>query len=333
MPLNLNPFDRFWVINDCLCHHIQKHWSKEALIDKILVEVGVLISERSLIADIWQMRNSSQLRYYAPIKYSRAYKGYYYADTNYSIDKLPLTATDIKALKLAASTLSQYRNIPLLRELTDTIDKVVQIVDRGKITEGSIFSCIDFERTPFAKGTEHMELLIEAIQNKKCLVLTYKKFGSVAEEFDIHPYILKEYRKRWYVIAYNEQKRGIRIYGLDRVLSLNASVCDYKLDPSITKNYLGDCIGINTGNHKIENVVLKFIPSEGHYLKTQAMHKSQETLSDTKSGLVIRIKVIINFELIGIILGYGAKVTVMEPKILADKIVEIAHSITTNYPR
>jgi hypothetical protein len=57
LPLNLNPFDRFWVINDCLCHRTQKYWSKDALIDKILVEAGVPISERSLIADIWQRSN------------------------------------------------------------------------------------------------------------------------------------------------------------------------------------------------------------------------------------------------------------------------------------
>jgi predicted DNA-binding transcriptional regulator YafY len=219
----------------------------------------------------------------------------------------------------------------LLRELTDTIDKVVQIVDRGKITEGSIFSFIDFEKTPFAKGLEYMEPLIEAIQNKKCLALTYQKFGFAPETYDIHPYILKEYRKRWYAITYNEQKEEIRIYGLDRILELNSSACNYKTDPSITKDYLGDCIGINTGDHKVEQVILKFIPSEGHYLKTQAMHKSQETLSDTDDGLIIQIKVIINFELIGIVLGYGAKVTVLEPKILADKIVEIAHKITNNY--
>jgi predicted DNA-binding transcriptional regulator YafY len=331
LPVNLNVLARTRVINDCLCHRKGKYWSKEKLAEEIRELTQLPCSTRTVIADIRLMRQSSLLEYRAPIEHSKAHDGYYYTDSTYSIDKLPLSANDIKSLKLAASTLNQYRNVPLLSELVATIGKVVDVVEKGRIRAGSVFEFIDFERTPLASGMEFMDQLTDAIQYQKCLHLTYQKFGTKPEKYDVHPYLLKEYRNRWYVIAYNEQKEDMRTYGLDRIVALAASTCDYNKGFAVDRDYLSDCIGINLEEQVVEDVVLKFIPSEGHYLKTQKMHHSQDTVSDDKNGLVIKLRVIINFELIGIILGYGAKVTVLEPKILADKIVEIAHKITKNY--
>lgn len=321
---------RIRVINDCLCHRTKKYWSKEALAEKILEDVDIPISTSTIIGDINKMRFNSQLDYNAPIKYSKVNIGYYYTDPDYSIDKLPLNATDIKALKLAASTLNQYRNIPLLNAFTSTIDKVFRFSKHSD--QGAAVNFIDFERTPFADGLEFMDTLIEAIQEKKCLEISYRKFGNTEPEiYDFHPYLLKEYRNRWYVIGLNEQKQDIRTYGLDRIFALNPSECDYYENMRVDINYLADCVGINTEKHKIEKVRLRFLKAQGHYLKTQKMHRSQVVLQDDNDGLIIELNVIINFELIGIILGYGAQVTVLEPLSLANKIVEIANKTLTNY--
>jgi len=297
----------------------------------ILEDADIVISTSSIIGDINKMRNSRQLRYNAPIGYSKVYDGYYYTDPDYSIDNLPLNATDLKALKLAASTLNQYRNIPLLNAFTSTIDKVIRFSKRSD--QGAVLNFIDFERTPFATGMEYIDTIIEAIQDKKCLEISYRKFGEAESGvYDFHPYLLKEYRNRWYVIGFNENRGELRTYGLDRITALMPSICDYKVDTQVDKDYLADCIGINIEKQKVETVKLKFIESEGHYLKTQKMHRSQVVMSDDSDGLVIELNVIINFELIGIILGYGALVTVLEPKSLADKIVDIANKTISNYP-
>lgn len=332
MPVNLNILARIRVINDCLCHRKEKYWSKEKLAEEIRELTQLPCSTRTVIADIRLMRQSSLLEYHAPIEHSKANDGYYYTDSTYSIDKLPLSANDIKSLKLAASTLNQYRNVPLLSELVTTIGKVIDVVEKGKIREGSIFEFIDFERTPLASGMEFMDQLTDAIQHQRCLKLSYQKFGAKPEKFDIHPYLLKEYRNRWYVIAYNEQKKDMRTYGLDRIVSLSTTACEYNKGFAVDRDYLSDCIGINLEDQLVENILLKFIPSEGHYLKTQKMHRSQEIISDDKDGLVIQLRLIVNFELIGIILGYGAKVTVIAPLHLKKQIVKISKKIHNNYP-
>ena len=43
---------------------------------------------------------------------------------------------------------------------------------------------------------------------------------SRAEALLVHPYLLKEYRNRWYVIAWNPDRSDYRTYGLDRMESV-----------------------------------------------------------------------------------------------------------------
>lgn len=330
LPVNLNILARIRVINDCLCHRGQKYWTKEALIEAIKEAHGFKISGRTLDSDILALRTSSLLGYQAPIKYSKSPKGFYYTDRDYSIDKLPLSAEDIKSLRLAASTLSQYRNIPMLSELTSSIGKVVDVVQKGNIRAGSIYEFIDFERTPLALGMEFLDQLTDAIQQQLCLSITYQKFGASPETYDIHPYLLKEYRNRWYVIAHNAQKAGIRTYALDRIKALERSDCTYDRSKAVGRDYLSGCIGMNLASGQTEEVVLQFTAAEGHYVLTQKMHRSQEVLPDS-DGVTIKLDVIINFELIGIILSYGANVKVLKPQRLADKIVAISKDISEKY--
>ncbi|WP_276090318.1 WYL domain-containing protein [Pedobacter sp. JY14-1] len=328
-----NQLARFRVINDCLTSP-KKFWSKTDLLRKIS-NIDIDVSNRTLDGDIALMRHCQQLNYKAPIKYCRINKGYHYTDPDYSIDHLPLNQSDIKALELAATTLAQYQYIPIMKEFNTTIEKIIRVVNRAKRSNyESILDFIIFEKTPVALGLEHTDTLIEAIQSKRSLSIIYQKFGYEPSPSQIfHPYFLKEYRNRWYVIGFNETKNEVRTYGLDRIKTLQFAPNKYILDTTFdNKEYLGHCVGINLGSGKIETVRLLFSPSEGYYPKTQPLHKSQIIVeSCPEKGLTLEYQLIINYEFIGIILSYGADVKVLEPNWLADKIVRISNSTALQY--
>ncbi len=325
MSQNKQQISRIKVINRCLCNG--GYWTKQRLIKEIS-EIDINICERTLDNDISLMRNSQQLKYNAPIQFCKTNKGYHYTDSNYSIDKLPLNDIDIKKLELAATTLKQYQYIPLMNEFTTTIDKIIRVVNRAKQSNHeSILDFIEFEKTPVALGLNFIDTLIDCIQHKTALLLEYKKFGSdISSSQIVHPYFLKEYRNRWYVIAYNQPNQKIQTYGLDRIMSLAESNALYIENTMInTKEYLGSCVGINLMEQKIETVRLLFTPKEGYYLKTQALHKSQKIIEDNpQKGLLLDYDLIINYEFIGILLSYGSDIKVIAPASLADKVVEIS---------
>lgn len=321
---------RIRIINDCL----QKggFWSKQRLIDKI-AEADIKISSRTFDNDIYLMRYCPQLNYNAPIESTK--KGYRYTEPDYSIDKIPLNEKDIKALSIAATTLGQYKYLPLMQEFTTIIDRVIRVVNRVKQSEHeSILDFIVFEKTPVATGLESVNTIIDAIQTNSTLIISHQKFGEQKPtKITVHPYFLKEYRNRWYLIGLSDERKQIRTYGLDRVINIELSGKPYIKNSLINpKTFFDNCVGINDAEGKPEIVKLLFTPAEGHYLKTQAIHKSQKILEDCpKNGLLLEYNVIINYEFTGIILGYGSDVKVIEPKSLADKIVEIADRIKSKY--
>jgi len=332
MSNNKQPTARIRVINECLSKG--GYWTKKDLIDEIL-KIDLKISERTLDNDISLMRNCQQLRYNAPIEFSYLHKGYFYTEPDYSVDKLPLNQTDIRALEVAATTLKQYQYIPIMKEFTNTIDKIIRVVNRAKKSNHeSILDFIEFEKTPVALGLEFIDPFIDAIQDSKALNISYQKFGQEPSDSQIiHPYFLKEYRNRWYAVAFNEDKNEIRTYALDRIKVLTENLCPYIKNEFInTKDYLSNCVGINLMHKNIETVKLHFTSKEGNYLKTQPLHKSQIIIEDSiENGLLLEYKLIINYEFIAIILGYGSDVKVIKPESLADKIADISRRTLEQY--
>ena len=60
------------------------------------------------------------------------------------------------------------------------------------------------------RGNEYLELLLNAINQKQTVQFSYYNF--VKEEKTIrrvHPYLLKEYRNRWYLIGKSELKNKV----------------------------------------------------------------------------------------------------------------------------
>ena len=56
------------------------------------------------------------------------------------------------------------------------------------------------------------------------------------------------------------------------------------------------------------------------YVLTKPLHHSQQLLKEEEKGIIIRIDVVVNFELEREILGFGECMKVLAPKTLAAKI-------------
>ena len=56
------------------------------------------------------------------------------------------------------------------------------------------------------------------------------------------------------------------------------------------------------------------------YVLTKPLHPSQTVLKEDETGLVIRIDVVLNFELEREILGFGESVKMLAPKLLVSRV-------------
>lgn len=334
MPQNKQALVRMRVIDECLRSRSKKYWSKAELIQRIS-ERDINISERSLDYDLYLMRHCSQLKYNAPIEYLKKENGYYYTDSNYSINNFPLNEVELNALATAADTFSQYKHVAVFSDFAATVNKVVNLVQQISYERpGKGGNFIDFERAPYSKGNEHLDTLIAAARNKYPIRLSYLKFDDTQpKERTVSPYLLKEYRNRWYLVGLQHEKGDLRKFALDRIYSLMPAEGEYfiKTEDFNPELYFKNTIGISLEDSKVENIVLSFTPHDGNYIKTQHLHGSQEILIDDEKELRIKLRVVINYELIATVLSFGKNVKVLAPENLRHEMLKTFEACRSMY--
>lgn len=327
MPANKYALLRYRIIDRCLTNTARPFPSKEDM--RLACETalygsdGEQISESTIEKDLWAMRNEGELGYYAPIAYSKAHRGYFYEDPDYTINNINLNDEDLSALNFAAETLIQFKNIPLFRRYHSAIDKVVsRLRINPDPNDQSSDAFIQFEEAPEVKGLEYLEPLVDAIRQRKQVTVGYRKFTDAQDSIHtLDPYLLKEYRNRWYLIAWHADKRDHRTYALDRIRSLERKEKSFKVatnfDPDRFFRY---SIGITEFNSKPVEVVLHCRQILGQYLESQPLHKSQHLKWRSDGSAEVSLVVLITYELINEILGYGQAMEVLEPELLRTHI-------------
>lgn len=335
MSINKLALIRYKTIDNCLRNRMRK-WTLENLVeacsDALYDYEGITkgVSIRTIQSDIQTMR-SDKLGYNAPIIVTDK-KFYSYEDRHYSITNIPLTKQDVDTLSEVVDVLQQFKGFQYFEELNDILkrleDKVYRQKHKGR-------SYIKFENNVLLKGLSFIDPLHKAILHKQVVAIQYQSFKArEANQIIFHPYLLKEYRNRWFVLGKKQDSKHIMILALDRIQSIKIlHTEDYiKNDLIDIDHFFDDVIGVTKMLHQKPNaIVLKIDKGNAPYILTKPLHSSQKILRRDEEGLIFSIEVIWNFELEREILGFGEAIQVLSPKRLVDKIFKRIHKMSTVY--
>ena len=324
MPINKLALVRYKTIDNCLQNHYRK-WTLDDLVtacsDALYEYEGITrgISVRTIQLDIQNMR-SEKLGYNAPIIVTDK-KYYSYEEKNYSITNTPLTQQDLGTLNEVVEVLKQFKGFGYFEELNSMVtrleDKLFKHEHKGR-------SFIDFEKNELLKGLEHIDALHKAILGKRTIAVVYHSFKAQAEQTIVfYPYLLKEYRNRWFVLGMNKKGRSVMLLALDRIVQFTELPDElYDKAQFDVSTFFSDVIGVSKMlNQKPQLIVLKISKEHAPYIITKPLHPSQEILKEDDEGVIFSINVIWNFELEREILGFGELVKVLSPRRLAGKIM------------
>jgi predicted DNA-binding transcriptional regulator YafY len=331
MPINKLALIRYKTIDDCLQNRFRK-WTLEDLMEacsEALYEYeGITkgISKRSIQLDLQNMR-SEKLGYHAPIIVIDK-KYYSYEEKGYSITNSPLTKQDLGTLTEVLGVLKQFKGFGYFEELNGMVtrleDKLYKQQHKGK-------SYIDFEKNELLKGLKHIDPLHKAIIKMVPLEIIYQSFKArIPQTIVFHPYLLKEYRNRWFLLGANEKNKSTMILALDRMEGLKELKPGKYHKASFDVNtYFDDVIGVTKQpNQRAQLIVFRIINEFAPYVITKPIHPSQKVLKEEEGGTIFSIEVIWNFELEREILGFGEQITVLSPKRLCGKIaMRMKHSL------
>ncbi len=333
MPKNKNALIRYKVINNLLSGG--KTATKQQIAGacaEALYSDGV--SLRTVENDIQAMRYDEGLGYFAPITYDHEQRAYFYEESGYSIDRLPLDSDDLRKLKLAATLLKQYSKINTFSDFSGTIDKVIRLINYSKMRlESPELNFIEFEKNPTTSGMEFIDQLIPFIQNQRVIKIEHQAFGqNQATGFTVHPYYLKEYKGRWYLVGWCEERENIRIFGLERIRSIEGLT----LKPFTQRHFNPDVyfekfIGVNVPAGKPEEIILRFKNDVGKYIETQPLHASQKLVSQLEYTHDFSYFLAVNHEFIGLVLSWQEHVEVVRPEWLRKQISETIGKMGEQY--
>lgn len=328
MPANKYALLRYRIIDRCLTNKGKPYPSREdlrqACEDALFGSGGDAISLSTIDKDIWAMKNEGELGYYAPIKFSKQNGGYHYEEEGYSISELSLGDEDLEAIRFATATLEQFKGIPIFKQYESAIEKIINRVNISpNPDDASLSRFIQFERSTVSLGNEHLAPLLGHIKARKSIRIQYRKFtDDKLNEYELHPYLLKEYHNRWYLIAFNVERKGIRTYGLERIERLETAEKRFTVDSEFNADlFFKHSLGITERSEKPDKIELRFEYATGKYLVTQPIHASQVVVKQDKQHTIIGLHVLITTELINLILSYGHQVKVLKPAKLV-KLVE-----------
>jgi predicted DNA-binding transcriptional regulator YafY len=177
------------------------------------------------------------------------------------------------------------------------------------------------------QGSEHLYGLLHAIRNRLQVRFTYKKFwDDDISQRTIDPYVLKEFRNRWYIMAKDHKDNVVKSFGLDRIsnLEITSAKFTYPEDNTIERSYRY-CFGIEGPSlEEPEIIILSFDPIQGKYIKTLPLHHTQEIIADNEEETRLQLKLHITHDFIMELLSFGGYVKVLAPASLAEA-VKAAH--------
>jgi hypothetical protein len=164
-------------------------------------------------------------------------------------------------------------------------------------------------------GHLYLTQVMEAMTENLEVIIDYHKYtSSESETLTIHPYAVKEYAKRWYIIAYCKERDGLRVYGLDRVRNMEVTGKKFRMTAGFDVDELfATSFGIYLPGGKGQTITFRCSESEAKFLRDLPIHRSQEEIRKEGDSVIFSIFVCPDKNLIMEICKHGNRIEIISP--------------------
>jgi predicted DNA-binding transcriptional regulator YafY len=183
-------------------------------------------------------------------------------------------------------------------------------------------------------GVEYLKILLEAIDAKKSVVFDYHSYHTPnnSRHYEIIPCFLRMFEGRWYLICEYLDRSQTRVLALDRMnnVSIGATTCECSPQNN-PDDYYEACFGIIRDNNKPELIKLKVYKEQVPYIRSQALHSSQEEIETTDDYAVFSYFLRPSFDFMQKILWNRERVEILEPQYVREEIKGLIEQMLRMY--
>lgn len=338
MPTNKNALLRYKFLDRLLSdhHHYYDIHDLTEKVNDMLYEEGIReVTQRCIEKDLVEL----ECLFSAPIE--RITKGgrrcITYGKHSFSIFTQALSREEINLLREVLSTIGQFDGLDNFQWLED-FKMGLGLEERRQI--------ISFSNNRFLTNSNLLGTLFDNISNEVVIQLSYHTFADeTIRSIDFHPYLLKQYNDRWFLLGAADTDQKILNFALDRI---------DKVEPLPEKKYIEcpediyerfeDIVGVTLyEDRQVEHIVCWVSDTSKGYVNTKPIHESytpykgekesllHEQYPQLEGGLFFSIDCIPNFELIRELCSFGGNLVVLSPESIRDEIKNRLKKHLTQY--
>lgn len=289
------------------------------------------VSQKTIKRDVEWMR----VHWNLPIEYDRERHGYFYSREVNQFPGVPtVTEAEMFSLLVAHKAVEQYRGTPFHKPLQMAFRKLTgQLDDKERYSLHDSDDVLSFRPfAPEATDMERFENVTGAIQQRRALRFLYRKPGEKsASGRHVHPYHLTCNDNRWYLIGHDVDRGEIRTFALARIIgSVIMGEGFQKPKEFSVEKYLRGSLTVMSGRADYE-VVIEFDAWATDQLRGRLWHSSQQVTELPKGESRLRMRLSGLEEVERWVLSWGTHATVIQPRMLVERVGAIARALTGRY--
>ena len=175
-------------------------------------------------------------------------------------------------------------------------------------------------------GHKYLTSVMEAMDDNLEIRIRYRKYtGTEISEYTLRPYAVKESARRWYIVAYCVEREGMRVYGMDRIVSMEVTGRHFVMPDDFDVDALfRNSFGVYLPDSRPEEIVFRASGKEAGYLEDLPLHCSQKVIAKDGNSVTFSIFVCPNESLVMELFRLGPRIEVLEPAHIRDVIAAMA---------
>lgn len=322
---------RYMVLDRCFRDRRKKYFIDDlvkACNEELFYYDGSSVSERQVRDDIHFMQREAGGA--VPLETLRdGHKVYYrYSDPDFSIKNLPMSQQEVEMLTDTINMLSRFKGLPNHEWLNATLAQMKSTFNIDNAQQ----SYVSFSQNEDLKGLNFFTPLYEAIARHQVLALLYHKFASESWERIVHPYQLRQYNNRWFLVGMEKKvkdKLPLVVIPLDRIddCKVQEATKFIPYEGDIDDNFK-DIIGVSLRFHEpCQHIVFKAYPAIAPYIETKPIHHSQRIVERHEDYTIFSLDLVPNYEFESLMMTYADKCEILSPISLCEKLAEKAKNI------
>ncbi len=332
MPKNNNPTARYRRIHEIFTR--RRGGDSVVKLQDLAEMLGIGL--RQLNDDIKYMREKG-----APLEYVPALRGWRYAEGREfaMVDDQLLTDDDVLNIRMAIETFNKINNHEKAFGDLPGIFRKIYRASRKWTQSDTHQKYIYFDPLPRYDGGKHLKFMLKAIEESRRIEFQYMAFHAQEPKTVIFdPWFLRHYDRRWYVggFSHDELEGFVRTFPLERIVGQPVHKGFFRDKPPLynAETYWKNIYGITVPpGGQLEEVVLEFSPMQGKYFLSTPFFEPFELLEQTPQKIVVRLRLIINIDLIRKLGSLGADVRVLAPHALVQNMQDFFQSALERYNR